>query len=69
MYLVFSAFNSKPTSVQATNKAFVLYCVYVYAQQVTVISVHYRLVRPIQIQMLLVFLDLPNGIFQREVEN
>jgi hypothetical protein len=44
------------------------YSIYVSARLINIISIHQELMCSIQFQFLLVFLDLPDGVFQSKVQ-
>jgi hypothetical protein len=64
MYLVSSAFTSKPTTLLVCNKGCgFLYGIYGFIQQINTINIDEKLICPIQFPSLLILLDLPNNIF------
>jgi hypothetical protein len=66
IYLVFSGFASKPTSLLASNRAFVFFCMVsmFFSHYINVVNVDQKLMSPIQFQSFLILLDPYNGIFQ-----
>jgi len=61
-------FTSRPTFLLACKKTCVfLYGIYVFTQHINIVSIDEQLMRSIQIQSFLIFLDLPNGIIYTKV--
>jgi hypothetical protein len=69
MYLDFSGFAFRPTSLLAANKASVFCLWYLcFYHDINVISIGQRLVCSVPFQPISVLLDPPNGVFQSNVE-
>jgi hypothetical protein len=65
MYLVFSAFTSRPTSQHVNRAPVFFYVIYIFFNM---IQHRAKLMCPIQFQTHFVFLDLPNGVSRSKVE-
>jgi hypothetical protein len=66
MYLVFSVFTSRPTSLLVSiiiASVFFLCGIYVFTQYIIIISTDQEVVCSIQFPSVLIFLDLLDGIF------
>jgi hypothetical protein len=65
-YLVFSVFNCLQTSLLAFNSASeanLIYGIHVFIHYINTISIDQNLMSPVQSELLLIFLDIPNDIF------
>jgi len=61
---VLAAHTTRPTSFLVAKKSFCLYyIVYVFAQEIRVISTYQNLMYSYQFKSLLVFLKIPDNIF------
>jgi hypothetical protein len=68
IYLVFSVFTCRPTSLPASNRASVsFFDIYVFTGYINIVSTDQELTYSIQFHSL-ILLDLPDGIFQSEVQ-
>jgi hypothetical protein len=65
MYLVFSAFISRPVPLLVNNKSFCvfLYSMYTLTQYIHIASMNQKLICTIKFQAFLVCLSPPNGLF------
>jgi len=69
IFIVFSVFTSRPTSLLASNTATAfLYSIYVFIQYINMVSIDQELTYSTQFQSFLTFLDLPENISQNKVE-
>jgi hypothetical protein len=63
MYLIFSVFSSRLTSLLASNTFFCVFGIYVSNQYISIVSRDKDLVYSIQFQSFLIYLDLSEDIF------
>jgi hypothetical protein len=70
IYLAFFGFTSRLTSLLASNRVSVFFCMEsVFFKSINVISTGQKLTCPIEFQSFLVLMDPRGGIFQSKLEN
>jgi len=68
MYLVCSVFVSRPTFLLVFNRVVFFFIVLRFlGHYINIIDIDHKLVYSIQFQAILIFLDLPNNVFESKV--